>query len=129
MTPRTKRRTSLFPAYTPPDHDNLTMEEWAQHMGAFIQATAKRALTFGGILVAIGGGGAYASHVNETKPVDDATVRVKAIEDSVSAHGRRLGENERLMRAVLYISCETLAKVQPAQSIPPRDCLPQASQP
>lgn len=122
MTPRTKKRSSLFPAYSPPAQANPTTDEWAEHIGLYIQTIAKRVVAIGSIIVMVGGGGAYATHVGEAKPVDEATTRVRALEDSVSAHNRRITEVERLMRSNIYISCQVLQRVQPATSIQPQEC-------
>lgn len=122
MTPRTKKRNSLFPAYTPPDSHNPTMEEMAEHLGLYIQAIGKRVAAFGSIIAVVAGGGAYATHVSEAQPVNEAAVRIKALEDSSASHNRRITEVERLMRTNIYISCQVLVRVQPSQSIQPQEC-------
>lgn len=124
MTPRTKKRSSLFPAYAPPEHPDLTLEEWATHLGGYIRVIAMRLAQLATLLAAIGGGTAY---VASSKPVpaanDSVTIaRVKALEDTVSRRGKQSDAMEAKISAVLYIGCQTLAKVQPARSIPPSEC-------
>lgn len=126
MTPRPKKRASLFPAYLPPDQPDLSLEEWATHLGGYIRVIAMRLAQLATLFAVVGGGTAYVA-TSGTKPEAVeinaiANARIKALEDTASIHGKRISENESLSRAILYISCETLRRVQPATALPPQEC-------
>ena len=125
MTPRTKKpRPSLFPAYTLPEQQGLTLEEWAVHLAGYIRSIAMRLGQLVALLAALAGGTAYVASPKTLPTANDSSTiaRVKALEDTVVARGRQINALEAKINSVLYIGCETLAKVQPAQSIPPQEC-------
>lgn len=120
MTPRTKKRATLFPAYEPPTDGPPS----AEYLAAYFDRLAQRVLTYGAVLVFITGAGAFLG-IRVISPRDasaQSEARFKALEDTVRVHSREITDVTSIVRSVLYISCETLAKVQPAQSIPPQEC-------
>jgi hypothetical protein len=122
MTPRTKKRASLFPAYAPPEQPDLSLEEWATHLGGYIRSIAMRLAQIAMLLAAIGGGTAYVAKPTPSANDSAAIARIKTLEDTAAAHGKRLTALETKLDAVLYIGCRTLERVQPARAIAPQEC-------
>jgi hypothetical protein len=120
MTPRTRKRASIFPAYTPPASGELPS---ADHLADYIDRLAKRVLTIGSLLAVVAGAGGFLG-IRVMSPRDitlQTEARFKAIEDTVRSNTRRLTAAETIMANNLYISCEVLARIQPG-SIPPKEC-------
>lgn len=119
MTPRAKKRASIFPAYEPPSDGPPS----AEYLASYFDRLAQRVLTYGAVLVFVAGAGGFLG-VRIISPRDSTVAteaRFKALEDTVGAYGKRITNAEIVGVNNLYISCQILARMQPG-SIPPKEC-------
>lgn len=113
MSPRETIARSVFPAYQPPGPDDDPLE----HQAAYLARWGRRVL----VLAALLGATASALAALGFRGPNTAA-RLTAVEDSTHANSRRIDALEQLQQSTLYVACQTLQRVQPANSVPPQDC-------
>ncbi len=117
-----KAPQSLFPKYQPPP--NANPHEYGAEYGVRL---ATRVVAIAGALGVLGGIGTFFGfRLVGPKQLGDRVTLVesglKVLGDSVTNVAKRGNALDEAINANLYISCKTLARVQP-DAIPPQQCV------
>lgn len=95
-----------------------------EYLSSYVESWAKRLVLYGTLAAALVGGTVTVGSLLGFRVFgpQNAGAQVKALEDSIGAHNKRITSLEHLMEQNVYISCKVLERVQPPLAIPPQEC-------